>query len=50
MGRNARTQEAEIYIGVITWQGSDADDEPPVVEQAEVIRLAPYLLAKRGRA
>lgn len=55
MGREQEQPEADVIIGVISWQGSrerperrskDADRARP----AEVIRFAPYLLAKRGRA
>lgn len=47
MGRENMQREADVFIGVRTWQGDDPGDDPPA---AEVIRLAPYLLARRRRA
>ena len=41
---------ADVLIGVITWQGAREGDDPPAGTAAEVIRLTPYLLARRGRA
>jgi hypothetical protein len=50
MGRDEDQGEADVIIGAIRWQGARAGDGPEAAEDAEVIRLAPYLLARRGRA
>ena len=50
MGRRKKRPEADVIIGLITWQGEPEADAPPAAEAAEVIRFAPYLLARRGRA
>ena len=42
--------EADVILGAITWQGNGADETSPTAEGAEVIRFAPYLLARRGQA
>jgi hypothetical protein len=48
MGRDQEQPQADVLIGVIRWQGDG--DGAPRAGVAEVIRLAPYLLARRGRA
>jgi hypothetical protein len=47
MGRDEDQPEADVIIGAITWKGSGGADGP---RSAETLRLAPYLLARRGRA
>jgi hypothetical protein len=50
MGRRRKRPEADVIIGAIKWQGAPEADTPPATGAAEVIRFAPYLLARRGRA
>jgi hypothetical protein len=47
MKRDQDQPEADVIIGAIRWQG--AHEDPPE-QGAEVIRLAPYLLARRDQA
>ncbi len=51
MERDAQRPEADVFIGAIRWQGgASPGDDSHAAEAADVIRLAPYLLARRGRA
>lgn len=51
MGRRRKQREADVIVGVVSWQGSEAEpaetdgDRP----DADVILFAPYLLSRRGR-
>ncbi|WP_156870151.1 hypothetical protein [Sporichthya polymorpha] len=51
MGQRRQRREADVLVGVISWQGSDAaaaeaDAERP---DADVVLLEPYRLTRRRR-
>jgi hypothetical protein len=50
MGQDDERAEADVIIGLIRWRGARPGDGPEAAEDAEVIRFAPYLLARSGRA
>lgn len=46
MGQDDERAEADVIIGLIRWRGAGPGDGPEAAEDAEVIRFAPYLLAR----
>jgi hypothetical protein len=50
MGQDDERAGADVIIGLIRWRGPGPGDGPEAGEDAEVIRLAPYLLARGGRS
>jgi hypothetical protein len=49
MGQDDERAGADVIIGLIRWRGAGPGDGPEAGEDAEVIRLAPYLLARLTR-
>lgn len=46
MGQDDERAEADVIIGLIRWRGAGPGDGPHAAEDAQVIRFAPYLLAR----